>query len=186
MPDEPIEFGNHCTHCFANGETPKYVYARFSLIVRCTGIGKEACLIPPNDRVFKLTQQDGFPCSWRYIGTTWECWYQPWVVADGKAHLFLNDLDLKVYFDETKDACPPEGTVWHNSVDCGPPLTCAIEGIGVVVWTPQATTLLAAINLSKSADLFMELFPRPDGKLVYKFCRLREATNIKILLDPEI
>ncbi|GAH76571.1 unnamed protein product, partial [marine sediment metagenome] len=33
-------------------------------------------------------------------------------------------------------------------------------------------------------DLFMELRPLPDGKLVYKFCRLRDATNIKILFEP--
>lgn len=184
MPDIPIEYGDDCLICFPSGKTPKYVYARFSLIYRCTGIGKEACLIPPNDRVFKLTQQVGFPCSWRYLGGTWECWYQPWRVADGKAGLFLNDLNLKVYFDDTRNACPPEGTVWHNDIDCDPPLTCAIEGVGCVVWTPQATQLLEDINLAKSADLFMELRPLVDGNLVYKFCRLQDATNIKILFEP--
>ncbi len=184
MPKIEIEYGNHCTHCFANGETPKYVYARFINVVKCEGIGKGACLIPPNDRAFKLTQQDGFPCSWRYIGDTWECWYQPWVVADGKAHLFLNDLNLKVYFDETKDACPAEGTVWHNTADCEGDLICAAGGIGVVTWTPQATQLLEDLNIEKSADLFMELFPLPDGKLIYKFCRIAESSNIKILLEP--
>ncbi len=184
MPPLEIEYGNHCTHCFANGETPKYVYARFILIVRCEGIGKEACLFPPNDRVFRLVQQVGFPCSWRYLGDIWECWYQPWRVADGKAGLFLNDHNLKVYFDETKDACPPEGTVWHNAVDCTPALTCAIEGLGVVTWTPQATELLESINMEKAADLFMELRPLEDGKLVYKFCRIADTTNIKILFEP--
>lgn len=183
MPKVEIEYGSHCTHCFANGETPKYVYARFAGIVKCEGAGKEACLIPPNDRVFKLTQQVGFPCSWRYIGDTWECWYQPWVVADGKAHLFLNDLNLKVYFEESLPACPDEGTVWHGEEACELDLFCAELGIGVVTWNPQATKLLEDINMEKAADLFMELRPLDDGKLVYKFCRLQDATNIKILFE---
>lgn len=184
MRDEPIEYGVHCTHCFANGETPKYVYVRFIGIEKCTGVGKGACLTPPNDRAFKLKQLVGFPCSWQFSDSVWTIDYQAWVVADGKAHLQLIDFNNAIYFERTLDSCQPEGTVWSNSIACAPGLPCGESGIAVVTWSPQATALLEAINLSKGEDLFMELFPLENGKLVYKFCRIQDATNIKFLFEP--
>lgn len=184
MKKVEIEYGNHCTHCFANGETPKYVYARFINVVKCKGVGKEACLIPPNDRTFKLTQRAGFPCSWSYLGSTWEVWYLAWRAPDNIASLQLIDFNHQVYFERTLNQCQPEGTVWHNSIDCAPGLPCGENGIAVVTWTPQATQLLKDIVIEKGKDLFMELFPLDDGNLVYKFCRIAESTNVKILFSP--
>jgi len=184
MPDEPIDYGNNCNVCFASGETPEYVYARFSLIDICTGVGFGTCHHPPNDRTFKLTQVVGTPCSWRYQSALWNVYYQQWRISDGKGGLKIEDDLSRGVFEETVNACPPEGLVFHNTLGCVAGTTCGTGGIGVVTWTPQATDILESINLEKATDLFMELRPLANDKLVYKFCKLQDATNIAILFEP--
>ncbi|MBA7617483.1 hypothetical protein ES703_24798 [subsurface metagenome] len=184
MPDEPIDYGVTCTHCPGLSPTPKYMYARFSLIIKCTGLGYEQCKSPPNDRPFKLTQVTGTPCSWYYLSGDWNVYYSCWSAVDGKARLKIEDNLSQAYFEETVLADPDEGIVWHNTLGCVPGLICGSGGIGIITWNPQATELLKNINMKKARDLFMELRPLEDGKLVYKFCRLQDATNISILFEP--
>ncbi|GAI15960.1 unnamed protein product [marine sediment metagenome] len=54
MRDEPIVYGDDCAAGWPPDKTPKYVYARFALIEKCP----DPNLIPPNDRTFKLTQEE--------------------------------------------------------------------------------------------------------------------------------
>ncbi len=150
----------------------------------CPGALDPHCTIPPNDRTFKLTQRDGLPCRYLYDGTDWKVWVNLWVAAPGQGSLVLQDSVPWTYFEGYFDTCPGEGIVVANDIVGCAPHDCISGGIGVITWTPQATELLEAINLAKGADLFMELFPLADGKLVYKFCRLQDATNIKILFEP--
>lgn len=184
MPDEPIAYGDDCASCFAAGKTPEFVYVRFITIVGCDRAGPPPQKIPPNDRLFKLPQHPTIPCEWYYNQSGWEVEYRAFFPATGGSYLDLYDENGMLYFRDHRDACEPEGTVFHNEI-----LDClgadyGSGGIAVVTWSPQATQLLEDLNIVKSADLFMELFPRPDGKLVYKFCRIAESSNIKILLEP--
>lgn len=184
MPDEPIEYGNNCSNCFDPDKTPEFLYARFSLIAQCPPPIRPSCRIPPNDRVFKLSQTGIYPCGYLYDGTEWRVHITLWRSPPAQGSFRLEDVDGNIYFDVMFDVCPDEGIVYHSDmVDCLGQ-DCAVGGIGVFTWTPQATEILEAINLAKGEDLFMELRPLPDGKLVYKFCRLKDATNIKILFEP--
>lgn len=186
MPDEPIEYGDDCLACWPEGETPKHVYARFSNIVKCPDKNGHVCLIPPNDRMFRLTQDPGAACHFKYIGDVWEIFYWAKLPVDPLSRLNLGDKGGWTYFWDTEPSCAPEGFVFHNTLLVCGLFQCGKTGIAVVTWSPQATKLLSDINMQKANDLFMELRPRDDGKLVYKFCRVQDATNIKILLEPDI
>lgn len=184
MKDEPIVYGDDCLLGWAEGETPKYVYARFSQIVKCPGDPPGLTVTPPNDRVFKLTQDSVNPCLWVFENGPWVVTFR---IVAGPVRTWLNIENLDdgwFYFDATPEMSPEEGFVYHNEqTDCDGDWG-AKDGFGVVTWTPQATDLLEAINLIKGNDLFMELRPLINGRLVYKFCRLEDATNIKILFEP--
>ncbi len=184
MPDEDIAYGNNCNIGFDPGETPLDVYARFIGMVQCPDNPPTFYSTPPNDRVFRLRQDPGVPCRWFIASDPWDVtfWMTP---APLRTSLFIqNNVDLGLYFSAQPLGIKAEGFVITNEILVCQPFFGAHLGIGVVTWTPQATALLEALNLKKGRDLFMELFPRDDGKLVYKFCRLRDSTNIKILFEP--
>lgn len=184
MPDEPIEFGNNCPLGFPAGQTPKFLYARHSGMIQCPKVIPPFTTTPPNGRVFKLEQVVGIPCRWEYVGTEWFIQYT-FATFPPRTILFLvNFDDGNTYFGDIVIGIPSESTVYHNDIVACDILFGAKDGIAVVSWTPQATQLLEDINMAKSADLFMELFPLEDGNLVYKFCRIAESTNIKILFEP--
>jgi len=184
MPDEPHVYGDDCLQCFDEGKTPLKVYARFSLIEKCPDKPDHVCKIPPNDRMFTLTQDPLHACQWLYIGDEWEIHYHCHYDFPAQHLLDLGDKAGFGVFWHKGDPCPAEGTVFDNQLtDCGE-FQCGKLGIGVVTWTHQATELLAALNMKKARDLFLEMRPLEDGNLVYKFCRLQDATNISILFEP--
>lgn len=183
MPDIPIEYGNDCHIAFDPGETPFNIYARFIGMVKCPDQPPIFWSTPPNDRAFKLTQDPGIPCRWSISSGPWDVvfWMTPLPLRTTLT--VQNNIDLGNYFTAQPLGIKAEGYVLHNEILSCQPWNGAHLGIGVVTWTPQATDILSAINLSKGYDLFMELRPRADGKLVYKFCRLKDATNIAILFE---
>lgn len=184
MPDEPIEYGNNCSSCFALGKTPKYVYARFFLLEGCTYGWVPPCHPPPNDRLFKLTQTAISNCLWRYEQSGWKVDFRAWYPPISGAYLQLFDDDGYNYFSDQHTGCIDEGFVWTNGFLSCTGSSCAHSGIAVVTWTPQATELLEGLNITKAQNLFLELFPLANGDLVYKFCKRSELTNIKVLLSP--
>jgi hypothetical protein len=126
----------------------------------------------------------GFPCRYRYNISPWVVTILLWQSPPGQASLRLEDVDGNIYFQDMTTVCPDEGYVWTNDIVACLGLDCANGGIGVITWNPQATQLLSDLNITKGDDLFMELRPKSDGDLVYKFCRIAESTNIKILFEP--
>ncbi len=183
MPDKPIDYGDDCLLAFDPDKTPLNVYARFNLMEQCPLELPPFHPIPPNDRVFKLTQLEDVPCGWKVNSGDWEVTFE---IIGGPVRTTLtlfNTADASTYFYEQVVAFQDEGIVFHNSILVCQPWYGAHLGIAVVTWTPQATALLEAINLEKAYDLFMELRPLEDGNLVYKFCKLQDATNIKMLYD---
>ncbi len=186
MPDEPIEYGDDCLLGWDAGKTPKYVYARFALMEHCPLALPPFHPQPPNDRVFRLTQGEFQACGWKYDIGDWEVLF---VVTGGplKTTLTLNNTaDASGYFYEQFVGFKDEGIIFHNTINICQPWYGAKDGIAIVTWTPQATEILEGINLEKGEDVFMELRPLVNNNLVYKFCRLQDATNIKILYDPTV
>jgi len=184
MEDIPIDYGDDCPQWPGPGKTPKYLYVRFSQIIKCPPWNETEYEIPPNDRVFKLTQHELHPCLWTYSGTAWFVFLEV-PVEQPRMNFYLQSNTTGVlYFTNFPTEPPTDGYIFHNELACDDILHGGTCGIAVVTWTPQATALLEAINLAKGYDLFMELFPLENGRLVYKFCRLQDATNIKILFQP--
>lgn len=180
MPPVPHIYGDDCYYGFPEGKTPKYVYARFSNIVKCP-MGE---LSPPNDRMFKLTQTDRNPCLWEYYTPPWHATFGYKRPPDQSFLFLYGPPKLWIYFMAREYIKPDEGTV-YNSLN----VLCEVEilgigGIATVTWIHEATALLEAINMRRADDLFMEMRPLVDGNKVYKFCRLKDATNIKIEFEP--
>lgn len=73
IPVEPDPIGDGCDACWPPGGTPKYVYASFDGIL--PGDWWHAGLPLPPRGQFKLEQQDGFPCIYRYTGNIWYIQY---------------------------------------------------------------------------------------------------------------
>lgn len=181
MPDIPIEYGDDCGFIWPAGETPKFLYIRFAGIEKCAAATKQS----PNDRAFKLEQVEFFPCYFRYDSAEWGIGVDVNAGPNPTDILLMSKGPIEAYFSEQHPQKIVEGRVYHNDYGACPLGRGGKDGICVITWTPQATILLEAINLYKGPDLFMELWPLEDGKLVYKFCRLKDATNIKILYEPE-
>ncbi|GAH26151.1 unnamed protein product [marine sediment metagenome] len=185
MPKVPHVYGDPCSAFYDPSKTPKYVYARFSLIVQCPPWNGPEHTTPPNDRMFTLEQVDGVPCRWIYHGTVWHAQFELAIEPPQKIIFLVNNNDGATYFGDAPLGGPEEGYVFHNDITFCEPWYGGAEGMAVVTWTQQATDLLKAINMEKAADLFMEMRPLPDGNLIYKFCRLQDATNIAIEFEPD-
>lgn len=180
MSPGPIEYGDDCLIGWPPGKTPKHLYARFANIVPCPA-GLE---FPPNDRVFKLTQDPVLPCGFFYLEPPWEIEF---VILGPPAEIWFvlyETVSGDIYFIDTPMIAPDEKHTYSNlNVACTPDIGGA-GGIAAVTWIPQVTNLLEAINMEKADDLFMEMFPLTGNKFVYKFCQLRHITNVKILYQP--
>lgn len=189
--DPEFEFGAACGLGFGLAaplwllnETPKFVYARFSMIKRCDIPSCAGKPYPPNDRVFRLEQEPGFPCWWTYHGD-WDVYWQfrsvpPTWIQFGLTHTGENLW----YFYDDFNANNRDPRFTHNILACTPFFDCGFDGVACIRWGPEAKHILNAINMTYEYDRFMELRPLDNGNMVYKFCRIKESTNIKILFDP--
>lgn len=175
-----IEYGNDCSLKFPAGETPKYLYARYISIETCPG----APIIAPNDTTFKMPQTGPSPCIWIYNGPLWHCEFFYNAVGVYSRLYLKYKPTFDHYFLADIAGYVDEGTVFHNGIDNCLGVNQGKHGIGIVTWTLEALEVLSLINIPTSDDLFMELFPIADGSRVYKFCKLQDATNVKILYDP--
>jgi len=184
MTDVPIVYGVNCPDRFDPGNTPKYLYCRFSGMVQCPDWPPVYYTTPPNDRPFKLTQVSGIPCRWEFLDVDWFIQFTFAIGPQNTLVFLINNNDGATYFGDNPSEWTEEGYVFHNDITVCNQIYGSRDGIAVVTWTPQATKLLESINLSKAYDLFMELRPLDNGKLVYKFCKLQDSTNIAILFEP--
>jgi len=179
-----IEYSNNCLLGFPTGETPKYLYVRLSKVNKCPDEPPDVYPIPPNDRVFKLTQRPDDPCVWEYISADWYLRFIVWGPAVyTELMLFTGDLAYLVFYNDTVGP-PDEGYVYpHDRPECLPGIAAA-GGIATVTWRLESIALMNTLNIETQPDLFMEMRPLEDGKKVYKYCKLKDATNIAILFEP--
>jgi len=143
-----ITCSDDCPHAFPECETPKYVYARFSMIEKCPDQPPDFYLTPPNDRVFKLTQSSVNPCEWIY-------YVEPWFIRFSavsnplQTYILLESTDpwATCFYDLIAGA-PDEGYVYHNDfAACGPGVGAA-GGIATVTWGLETLKMFAEHWLS--------------------------------------
>lgn len=181
MDKDEIVYGNDCLAMFDEGKTPKYLYARFSQVQPCPDEP-----IPPNDRTFKLTQHETYWCHWSYESDLWL------VVFDYSVPLERSELTIakqpapaRFMFRGNEDYAIEEGHVFNNVQDECIGEWGATGGIGVLTWKLEALEIMAALNIKPAYDLFMEMRPLVDSNKIYKFCKLKDATNIAIEFESD-
>ncbi|MBA7570220.1 hypothetical protein ES708_11968 [subsurface metagenome] len=176
-----IVYGDDCLIGFDPGKTPKCVYARFSKMVKCPDV----TYAPPNDRVFKLTQAVANPCLWVYYAGGWLINFTI-VDAPLRTNIFLyNDFEELDYFSDTPEGPVEEGYVYHNDLEACNAIHAAHHGIAVVTWRLETIALMKVLNIEPAYDLFMEMRPLDDGNKVYKYCKLKDGTNIAIEFESD-
>lgn len=187
-----IVYGDDCNKgevlakpLWANGETPKYVYVRFSGIQRCETPRCVGVPLAPNDRVFKLTQTVPDSCLWMHLGD----WEVTWSLLAGLPQHVFFDLFWRPwmahYFYADYETDGDNARFTHNQVGCGDANTCGYGGVATVEFGKESMEIRESLNIAASDKLFMEMHPLVDGNRVYKYCRLRDATNIKIEFEPD-
>ncbi len=191
--DEPdIVYGYDCTlgegfdpPLWEHGKTPKYVYARFSNVKKCT---KEICVpypSPPNDRVFKLEQWSVNHCYWIYDSEWWLRWRLHLPYPINSQLTLTKGVVGPHYFDQTFHPNAVPAWCFHNELDCELPGVCGYDGIGIITWGIKARAILKDLNIGLDYKLFMEMRPIENCMQVFKFCRVQDGTNIAIKYDPD-
>lgn len=174
------EWGNDCALKFPAGKTPRFVYGRFSNIVTCPG----APLITPNDRTFTLEQQPGIPCLWIHHAGAWRVSFE-FDVFVPESHFFITHIPTgDLYFNDHEPGYIDEGFVFHNEQAACIGVQQGISGIGIVTWRLETLDIMKAMNMEVANNLFMEMRPLDNGSRVYKYCRIQDATNVKIKYNP--
>lgn len=181
---DEIVYGDDCLTCFEEGETPKYVYARFSNVRKCVEFECIGMPSPPNDRAFKLTQMVDHPCWWRFEDDDWRVtYYAVNPPTYGAQLVVLQKPDWISYFNGTTLPGSECETFFDNENTCAEG-ECGSGGIGLVTWRLESLGIMDSLNIKTQNDLFMEMRPLADGKRVYKYCKLKDATNIAIKYEP--
>ncbi len=176
-------YGDNCLCCWDAGETPLSVYISFGEIEHCQ-LGDPVPAAPINDS-FEIPQDPGDPCVWLdSIGPwhfRWEaCWggdsncFQTWQIWD--CFQGNQNFNCANYFD--------------NILGCGAAFVSGTHGHAAIVYNTGPTdhsigSLLAAINMEPHAETKFEFWPASEEKIVVRFARKSDATNILILVEPE-
>ncbi len=188
---DEIEYGNDCllgynlaAPLWLLGKTPKYVYIRFSQIKKCNTPECVNVASPPNDRVFKLTQEDENPCKWSYTNDWMVHWLLHQVPPTWVEFEAYHYPSSRYYFYAFYNANERDPRFTANEWDCGVYRMCGYEGIARVSWKLESLKVMDLLNIKPQKDLFMEMRPKEDGSRVYKYCKLSQSTNIKILYAP--
>lgn len=187
LPDQPIDYGDDCVVCrdapyerWAAGETPHYVYVRFSGLVKCVWGTYE----PPNGQVFRLEQDPVWPCLWFLIGTKWTVQFLPATRVPLLSQIVLRDEFAQLYFDGFSVACPPEMQVFDNSLVACNPGNQSKDGEATIAWNSTALSIAKAMVLPFDPQLMTEMFITPTDVPVFKYCNPRFGVNVKIKFEP--
>lgn len=187
LPDDTIIAGDACIACenilWSAGKTPKTVYARFSGMERCPGVDWDIDPLPPNNRVFTLTQNEIVPCSWGT--TTTDGWVVAWLLNYGvltQSYLTLGRAGLRKYFLSLSPAWSKCVGSFPNQLECGG-LTLSAGGFGWVEWKQIAIDLAKDLNIELAPTLFYEVFQIGLREAVYKFTDKTRNINAKSRLE---
>lgn len=179
--EDEIIYGNDCLLGWEEGKTPKYVYARFSQIVKCP----DGDYTPPNDRVFKLTQDPEAPCWWAYRRDKWTIYF---VIHGPPVYSWIELRQFEpaiIYFTDYVWGPPEEGRVFYNDNPACVANIGGASGMGVITWRLETLKIMKALNIEPAYNLFSEMRPLPDGNKVYKFCKLQYGMNIAIEYESD-
>ncbi|GAI96728.1 unnamed protein product [marine sediment metagenome] len=132
-----------------------------------------------------MTQDPELPCCWEHLESPWYVSFEYLQDPDLSRLFIIHLITAQWYFFNAVADHVDEGHIFHNeNTECFWDIG-AIEGIGTVTWQLESMKLMGLINIEVANDLFMEMRPLDDGPKVYKYCNLRDATNIAIKFEPD-
>lgn len=183
QPTEPFEYGEDCLCCWPEGETPSKVYISFEGLESCD---KAPGVIPlPFNGVVAVPQSeeencnfdrdfDGFHFTWASClglrSTCRQLWYYEEMFHDVK------HADCKIYFENVLN-CIGE----HIHAEGGNATIMFHTGTN----DHSIGSLLNAINMEPDPKTKFEFWPAKEGRIMVRFARKKDATNILILVEPE-
>lgn len=175
-------FGNNCLECFPVDETPKKIVAYFSGI-ELTDTQHPDEPGPPRSS-WALEQDVDNPCFWWQDDPPhWGCGYYAKDNGDSRIALWYGAFS---YFASViEETCI---TAFANqNLDIGPPIS-GINGDAQVFWRPESSSpsvrgIMKKINMEPHRNTMFEGFPLDATYAVAKFCRTRDATNVKIKFE---
>lgn len=179
-PEPPFDgpYGDDCAACFPAGETPLQLYARFSGMSKCPGMG--GAPDPPNLKIFVLTQHALAPCVWSGTDGVFDVfWRANWGGGAGHSHLNLRVELWGDYFDTIPGDIDSCTMAFSNQSVCNGGVA-ATGGAGAVYTTLEAAAAGQAMNIQASDRLNVEVFPVDGDHTVFKYCHKPSSTNIKI------
>lgn len=175
-------FDNNCLACFDPGETPKKMFVTF------TGIK----FIDPNVlknigavQIHWVLEQSGVtPCRWN--ASKPPAWNVSYIANDVFGSGLFCTYQVFNVFNSIHPA--PCDTGFENQNIPGPPDMICFDGRGQVFWRPETNSpsikgIMKKINMEPHRNTMFEGFPLDDTHAVAKYCRTRDATNIKIKFE---
>lgn len=182
LPTEPDPPGNDCLCCWPEGQTPSIVYISFEGLESCN---KAPGIIPPpfNGNV-QLSQQEESPCNFLHEFDNFTFTYFSCEGGNTSCHQLYWFEEM--FFDFTDSDCDIALT---NILDCVAEHIHAQGGYASVAWNLGPTdhsigSLLNSINMEPHAKTKFDFWPASEERMVVRFARKSDATNILILVEP--
>lgn len=172
--------GNDCLACWSTGNTPKKLYLSVQglSVNASTPVGAPG---PPNG-IWLLEQHISQACYWVFSDSIFDfSLYMGALVsnlnitfAGGIAFWSLNDGTCAQFFSNLGQ---PEGAYAGGYATSSPRPDYSDR--------PSLKGVMELMNIKPGRKMFAEIFPKSDGKSVFKFNDKRDKTNIKFLIDPD-
>jgi len=174
--------GNDCTACWSIGQTPKKLYLSVQGLTVNASTPYDAPRPPPNG-IWLLEQKHLTPCQWIFSNSIWDFVLDMGALvtnleikyAGGFAFWTMNDGPCAQYFSNLGQ---PEGAYDGGFAVSAPRPDFSDR--------PTIKGVMDLINIIPARKTFAEIFPKNDGKMVYKFNIKADKTNVKFLVDPTI
>lgn len=174
--------GVNCINWDPPGETPEFLYVYFWEVKKGD---IPIALEPPNNHIFKLTQNPAQPCIWTFLDLAWG-WYIQVGLAALTSWLWLAETGGagRWVFADSVGPSPivPLGsyTNWYQD----PVGNWGYEGYGTIFLMQTIGMIADDFGLSDMDQLKLEMFGVGEPVRTAKYCSRRDRTNVKIQFEP--
>ncbi len=182
-PTLPGPFCDNCHTCHPDGETPCQKYISYTAITDCKEGG--GIFPPPLNEVIVIDQIVDEACEWDKDFDDYHFHYRSAILAGS----FVNQKYFASFFFDSFNAenCK---TRFSNNLVCGIGGAFGGGGEAAVMWNGgpadgSVGSLLNSINMEPHEKTKFEFWPASEERIVVRFARKKDATNILILVEPE-
>ena len=183
LPTIPDPTCVNCLTCHSEGETPCKKYISFTGIVSCEKL--PGVVPPPFNSIVRVNQIEDHECEYERLFDDDLYFRYNSAILNGsqvEQEWFIWGMFLK----GRPNNCE---TQFANTLTCAGPGN-GEGGNAAVTWNTGPSdhaigSLLNSINMEPHAETKYEFWPASEERMVVKFARKSDATNILILVEPE-